>query len=499
VEGVVSTLFRSFRQNTQGSAEGLNSQSKAMALESYGQVANFGMALRAGIPRVFINNNRGNQVSGGNNVNWSSLSRLMRNAATVAQAVDAYLGRGATLGNAARDQRSRGFAFMVNGLAMGTLAMGYDSIAIASPSTPTSAIPVFISPQAAVTEALAVLDSAIAIFSAPTAAGPDGIIPADWMGGYSYTQAQIVQVIRSYKARFRANVARDPSATQLGLVDWAAVATDAAGGLTSDLRIDLSGATGWSSSLDAGTFQTSASWHQMSLMYSGMADTSGAYQTFIAQPLATRVGMNVVVRTPDTRWPRGNTRAEQFANSGLPLPAGQYIANRDPGQDQPDNSNPWGTSQYSHHRWFPIANNNGNGTYVFMAAAEVAMLRAEAEIRRAGGNPTTAMNLVNASRTAHGLVAFTDPAGTAPDCVPRLPNGNCASLLEALKYEKRMETQLTGYMQWFLDSRRWGDLVVGTSLHWPVPFQEMDTRNLPFYDMPSAGTLPGAALGTYGF
>lgn len=496
VEGVISTLFRSFHQATQGSAEGLNSQSKAMALESYGQVANFGMALRAGIPRNFISNVNGNQVATGNNTNWSSLSRLMRNAATVAQAVDAYRDRGATLGNVARDTRARAFAFFVNGLAMGTLAMGYDSVAIATPATPASAIPVFISPAEGVTEALAVLDSSIAMFTSTAGSGAEGVVPADWMGGYSYTQAEMVQIIRSYKARFRANVARTPA--ERAAVDWAAVAADAAAGISSDLLIDLAGSTGWSSSLDAGTFQTSASWHQVSLMYIGMADTSGAYQAFIAQPYPTRVGMTTLIRTPDTRWPSGETRAAQFANSGLPLPAGQYIANRDPGQDQPDNSNPWGTSQYSHHRWFAIANNNGNGTYSFLTAAEGNMLRAEALIRQ-GTALTTAMDLVNTSRTANGLAAFTDPAGSAPDCVPRLPNGSCATLLEAMKYEKRMETQLTGYMQWFLDSRGWGDLVVGTALHWPVPFQEMNTRNLPFYDMPSAGTLPGAAAGTYGF
>ena len=154
VEGVVSTLYRSFHQATQGSAEGLNAQSKVMALESYGQVANFGMALRAGIPRVFINNQRGNQVAGGNNVNWSSLSRLMRNAATVAQAVDTYVARGATLGTVGRDRRARAFAFFVNGIAMGTLAFGYDSVAIATPATPTSAIPEFVTPDVAVAEAL---------------------------------------------------------------------------------------------------------------------------------------------------------------------------------------------------------------------------------------------------------------------------------------------------------------------------------------------------------
>lgn len=499
VEGVISTLYRSYHQNTQGSAEGLNAQSKVMALESYGQVANFGMALRAGIPRIFINNQRGNQVSGGNNVNWSSLSRLMRTSATVAQAVDAYIARSATLGNPARDMRARSFAFFVNGISMGALAMGYDSVAIATPATPTSAIPEFVTPAEAAAEAIKVLDSAQAIIEAPGVTGTaDATIPADWMGGTALPTADYVRLIRSYKAKIRAGVARSPD--ERAAVDWAKVIADAAAGISADHRINLNPTTGWSSGLDAGTFQTSASWHQISLMYNGMADTSGAYQTWIALPLASRVGMNLVIRTPDTRWPSGNTRTAQVAASALPLPAGRYIANRDPGQDQPDNSNPWGTSQYDHRRWFAIANNNGVGTYTFMARQEIAMLQAEGLIRTGAG--AAAMALVNASRTANGLLAFTDPAGVAPGgsgCAPRLPNGNCATLLEAMKYEKRMETQLTGYMQWFLDSRGWGDLVQGTSIHWPVPFQEMDTRNKPFYNMPSTGTLPASAVGTYGF
>lgn len=499
VEGVISTLYRSYHNNTQGSAEGLNSQSKVMALESYGQVANFGMALRAGIPRVFINNQRGNQVATGNNANWSSLSRLMRTSATVAQAVDAYLARSATLGNKARDQRARAFAFFVNGVAMGSLALGYDSVAIATPQTPSSAIPEFVTPAEAAAEALKVLDSAQAIIEATDVSGnAEATIPADWMGGTALPTADFVRLIRSYKAKIRAGVARTPA--ERAAVNWAQVVADAAAGIQADHRIALNPTTGWESDLDAGTFQTSSSWHQISLMYNGMADTSGKYQEWIALPLANRVGMDLLVLTPDTRWPSGATRAAQVANSGLPLAAGRYIANRDPGQDQPDNSNPWGTSQYDHRRWFAIANNNGVGTYTFMARQEIAMLQAEGLIRTTGA--AAAMTLVNASRTANGLLAFTDPAGTAPGgsaCVPRLPNNSCGTLLEAMKYEKRMETQLTGYMQWFVDSRGWGDLVQGTSLHWPVPFQEQDTRNKPFYNMPSTGTLPGAAVGTYGF
>lgn len=491
VEGVISTLFRSYHQFTQGTAEGLSTQSKPMSLESYGQVANFGTALRGGIPRLFINNNRGNQVATGNFTNFSSLSRLMRTSATVVQAADAYRARGATLGSADLDNRARAFAFFVNGLTMGTLALGYDSVAIATPATPTTAIPEFVGPAVASATALQMLDTAINI-----AGGAMANIPGIWVGrSTEMTPADFVRLVRTFKAKLRAGVARTPA--ERAAVNWAEVAADAAAGLTADFRIDLNPANNWTSSLDAGTFMTSASWHQISLMYQGMADNTGAYPAWIALPLAQRNGMEFTVVTPDTRWPQGANRNAQVANSSLPLAATQYIANRNPGGDQPDLSNPWGTSQYDHRRWWAIANNNSIGTYSYIDVDEVNMLRAEALIRT--GNAAGAMALVNASRTQHGLAPFTDPAGTAPDCVPTLPSGACGDLLEAMKYEKRMETQLTGYMQWFLDSRGWGDLIQGTALHWPVPFQEMDTRNKPFYNMPSAGTLPAAGVGTYGF
>ena len=114
----------------------------------------------------------------------------------------------------------------------------------------------------------------------------------------------------------------------------------------------------------------------------------------------------------------------------------------------------------------------------------------------------TALPLVNASRATAGLPPFVSATALAPggvSCVPKLPNGSCGTLREAMKYEKRMETQLIGYMQWFNDSRGWGDLISGTSLHWPVPFQEMQTRNQRFYNMPAVGTIGAAGVGTYGF
>jgi hypothetical protein len=65
-----------------------------------------------------------------------------------------------------------------------------------------------------------------------------------------------------------------------------------------------------------------------------------------------------------------------------------------------------------------------------------------------------------------------------------------------MKWEKRLETSFTGYAQWFIDSRGWGDLTEGTIVEWPVPWEELYARqNLSLYTTDKVR----AAKGTYGF
>jgi hypothetical protein len=119
--------------------------------------------------------------------------------------------------------------------------------------------------------------------------------------------------------------------------------------------------------------------------------------------------------------------------------------------------------------------------------------------------------LINLTRVANGLppfVAATDrapaqPGGSATSCVPRTPTGpgsalECGSLLEAMKWEKRIETIFSGYAQWFQDSRGWNDLVDKSPTMWPVPYQEMDARREAFYNS-LTGTQWISAGNTYGF
>jgi hypothetical protein len=69
---------------------------------------------------------------------------------------------------------------------------------------------------------------------------------------------------------------------------------------------------------------------------------------------------------------------------------------------------------------------------------------------------------------------------------------------EAMKYEKRIETMFSGFGRFWIDGRGWGDLVEGTPLEFPVPYQEMQSRQQPFYLL-GPGFGSAAAKGAYGF
>ena len=84
---------------------GIVPQVAALSTESYGTVANYGMALRNAIPRVAIQNGRGNQTGEGTFRDFREFSKLARSAANGIIALD-NLG-GAGLGSPGRNARAR--------------------------------------------------------------------------------------------------------------------------------------------------------------------------------------------------------------------------------------------------------------------------------------------------------------------------------------------------------------------------------------------------------
>ncbi|NLG63279.1 MAG: hypothetical protein GX539_13655 [Candidatus Cloacimonetes bacterium] len=495
VEGLASSQFQQIISATLGSIARVQTGMMTASFENASGLANNGLGPRSGIPRQPIDNNRGNAYQAENFNDFRLLSSVARNSADIlarAKADDFAL----PTGNADL-VRLKAWTHFTYGVALGYLSLVYDSAGVPRPDDDPSAVPPLESYSAVNQWALMQFDSAIAYANAGMSSLPSGWLTGP--GGASVSAADFVRVVRSFKARMRAGVARDPA--ERAAVDWNAVIDDATNGIQADFNITYDPSNGWDHAWMATTLHfRDANWHQMTYYIIGMADTTGAFDAWLATPRSARVPF--LIRTPDERFPSGNTRADQNANMG------KYFRNRDPGGDQAGTG--WQNSQYDHYRFRAWADAARNGEKPFFTKAENDMLAAEGYIRT--GNIPAAAALIDNTRTANGLPALsgavanaTDPVPGGNACVPRVPVGPnftttaCGNIMEAMKWEKRMETAYTTYGGWFFDGRGWGDLPIGTPVQWPVPVDELDARIIPPYNMGGVGLPGGAGSSTYGY
>lgn len=500
IETIVSKLVQQMFNGQYGSSDAIWPQTTVMGFESEATVANFGMNVRAAIPRLPIDNVQGNATQAGNVRDFSSLTR---NSVLAARAINAL--KGAESSFPASDYaRNRAFAFFALGYGLGHLSLIYDSVAVVTPTSVATAgdLPPFSAPTVANATALQMLDSAIAIAgSAAATAGSGWNMPALWLAAPSTgpSRDQFVAMVRSFRARIRANVARTPA--ERAAVNWQAVSDDATRGIQADLVVALGPGKGWTNAWPTQA-AVSGGWHQMPYFVLGMADTSGAYAAWLGQPFGSK--QPFLIRTPDARFPRGDTRAAQQSFQDPIRPAtGVYFRNRPSGEDTP--GAPSGLSFYDNFRFYGIRQNNGTDNWIWFTKVENDMLAAEAAIRL--GRFSEAATLIDRSRVRNGLpsvaglAALGQPVPGGSACVPNVPapgspaGTRCGDIFEAMKYEKRIEGAFTGYALFFLDARGWGDLVRGTALEWAVPYQETDARNRPYYSNSRVTT----AAGTYGF
>ena len=509
-DGISAVLLGGFAQvfgASHASTTGITEAAMVISLESYGSVANFGMNLRATMPRLPIDNGRGNATAAENFRDFQNYSARARTIGNAITALDKLIAAGGSLGAKSDNARGYSLGFFSLGWANGNLSLMYDSLGVSTQGLGPVDVPPLVGYKDGNQKALAQLDSAIKIAAAAKAGGyafsvPEANIPVT--GGVDIDT--YLQILHSLKARLRAGVARNPA--ERAAVDWAAVLADAQAGISKNvtLNLDASAGFGYSWLNQAAVFQ---GWHDMTPYVIGMADTSGGYANWLATDRAQR--QPFLILTPDTRFPKGNTRAEQTANSPdlktAVLPT-VYFRNRTPNEDTPGEA--WGNSFYDFVRYQHYRQLGSKGPWNWITKTENDMLAAEALIRL--NRASEAVPLINASRAAHGLPPFADaasrapaqPGGSATSCVPRTPTGpgnslECGSLLEAMKWEKRMETIFSGYVQWMQDSRGWGDLPVGSPTMWPVPYQEMDARTEPFYNSKTGDPIWEAQTNTYGF
>lgn len=507
VEAVGASQFQQVISATIGNIARVNTGMLTASFENASALANNGLGPRSAITRGSIGNGRGNAYAAENFNTYQILSFAARAESDVLVRAKAT---GFTLGTTAGDeQRLRAFAHFVHGVAIGYMAMTYDSVGVPRPEDVTTQVQPLETYQSAATYALTELDSAQA-YAAMTGTSS---LPANWLtgpGGATVTAARFGQVIHSYKALIRAEIARTP--VERAAVDWTKVIADATAGITSDLIVRMNPSQGWNYDwLDTGLHFRDANWHQLPYYIYGMADSSGAYDAWLATNRDDRTPFLILTR--DLRFPQGGTRVAQIGADSTNAPlkrAGQYIRNRPPGQDQAAVG--WRASFYDHYRFRSFADTKATGgaDLPFFPVTANNMLAAEGYIRT--GNIAAAAALIDKTRVPNGLPALVGAVNTATDpvpggaaCVPRVPVGPnftstaCGTIMEAMKWEKRMETAYTTYGAWYFDSRGWGDLPEGTPTEWPVPYQELDARVEPIYDLGGVGNPGGAGVSTYGF
>ena len=532
LETFIGTTYLIAHQATLGgSNDGLQTQMQTMGFENVSGLANFAMGPRGAIPRPPITNTPNATGDAGNQFDFYRGNRAAR-MATMGLAALKIPRLGTTaLGSVGRDRRARAFAHFSLGVALGNLALAYDSASVLTDLDDFKAAIPFSGYRVVMTEALKHLDSALAIVRGDSATAANFPLPATWISVPSSITLDTLfffRLVRSYRARFRADVARTPAeradTSAGGIVNWAQVIADANLGITADFSINMTatfGNSGWDVVWPAQAFATgSASWHQMSQFILGMADTSGAYSSWLGTTRLSRVPFPVVTR--DNRFPGSATACNIVA----PVPdacrtalttvgaAGNftgrpYWRNRPSGEDQP--VDPFGMSMYDYRRSRGFFDANRSGSYPVMTATEIRLLAAEGYYRT--GNYTEMINRINVSRGAANLQAIpntitdtlTPVPGGVVGCIPKVPDSaqnfraaHCGNVWDALKYEYRLETAYAGYGMWFFAGRGWGDIPEGTALNWPVPWEELFVRSMPIYGTGGLGGFESAGRGSYG-
>jgi len=394
--------------------------------------------------------------------------------------------------------RAKAYGYYVLGLAHGSSALMFDQSYIYDETIAREDVSLHPYPEV-LQAALGYFDKAIA-----EAQGANFTLPQPWMS-VEVSAADLVKLAYSMKARYRAAVARTPA--ERAAVDWAAVAADAAKGVTEDWKVDVATGSGFSSGTLVNIHRYGP-WGQLSYQVLGMADQSGQYQKWISIPdpwdrhpnlAPNQIDDPFLIMTPDQRFPQGATVAEQQVNDGMLFEVATASGGYGAQWARPDR----GTFRWSYYRyvandmWLLPAAQRTDG-YVEVSADEMRLLRAEAALRM--GNAAEAANLINVTRTAAGLNA-TDAAGTNSSCVPKLPNGQCGDLMEMLKWEVRLQTMYKGLHMapWYFHGRGWGDLPEGTFVQLPVPGREADLLGIAQYTFGGPGNEGGAPVGNYGY
>jgi len=432
-------------------------------------------------PRVALPNNSSVTVS--RNVHremWLDLYRTISISNDVLRAMKDNPGLQVGVNNADAP-RAKAYAKFLQGVAHGYVAMYYDQgwVVDENVTLPAdisqfgSAVP--LQPREAVLAAsIAQLKEAIALSQTRFT------LPTTWVPGLAIDNVELAKLANTYIARFTVYAARRPAERQA--VSWQTVLQHLNAGIAPEAETDASRhdfapvadpAASFSSAFKQSAQTESSLRADYKLV--GPADTSGAYQAWIRRAPASRTPF--IVLTPDKR-----IAARDSAN-------GTYFSFR--------RVQSFSSTLGTYHQSFYFLNrfNNAAGTarsweagpQPVITRAELDLIRAEAYLNT--GDPDRAAGLINRTRVRNGGLPPVTAAGVpaARSCVPRTQQGACGSLFDALRYEKRIETAGVEGSVAYWDARGWGTLLIGTPVHFPVPWRDLELIGVPLYTFGGSG------------
>lgn len=451
-----------------------------MADEFTGAFTDFAMHGSSLEPRPAWNNDPAFNEGDTSEDPWDGLHRVVSNLNDAIGAMNA--GVVPTEG-----ARARAVARFVQGLSYGVLALYYDSAFVVNETVDVDTItlerppPLFPYWQVRDT-AVARLEEAIAIAQANafTIPGPPGWFrtPLD--------NTDLVRLANSWIARFLVSTPRDRASRDT--VDWARVLTHAEQGIQTDFAPIAEPNVfdnGFAFRAARQRTTTPGDFARLDNWLVGPADSTNAFIGWVNTPVQNRERITITTKDRRIHGPTGSTTV------------GKYFGHH--------TASVWDAARGTYHRsrYYFLRFGRGStwelGPQLAMTVTEMDLIRAEALIRL--DRAAEAAPLINKTRVANGELppVTVDGPPDLPGCVPRKywpPNdpttqGQCGSLWDALRYEKRIEMAGVDPTVAFMDARGWQTLVQNTYIQYPVPGSELATLERPLYTY--GGGLAGSA------
>ncbi|MDN5203161.1 RagB/SusD family nutrient uptake outer membrane protein [Fulvivirgaceae bacterium BMA10] len=422
---------------------------------------NFGMRRMSEEPRDPYNNSSAETTDYKDVVRFPWFRNL--SAQFTANNVIKSLNDGLTLGDASQDKMLETSAFFLRGIARGYLGLLFDQAYLTDENTDLSQQLDFTTYQEMIAGAVSDLEQAASLANANTFT-----MDPSFISGLSMTNTQLAALANSYAARFLAQSAR--TAAENDAADWAKVLSFAENGITADFA-PLADGTNW-----FGYWRYS---------HIGNGGPTGSWAR-LDQRLVSALDPSQPSRFPQD----GNGLANPTATSADSRLASDFTF------VETQNFRPerglWHFSHYKHSRNLSEPEYMGDGVSAgpmpAFTTTDNELLRAEALYRL--GREADAAAVVNAgTRVTRGNLPAVATSG--------------AEILEAILYERFIETLNTGPAGHFFDRRRIGDRVafdnldalgglqMGTPGHLPVPAEELEVFELEPYNFGGANDPTG--------